>query len=171
MEAIESLNKAYLLTGGNIGNRVGYLNEAAREISLFCGRIRKLSSIYETAAWGKTDQQEFLNQAMLIETKLPAGELLEKILIIEEKLGRIRQQKYGARTIDIDILFYNSEVINEPALRVPHPEIQNRRFTLIPLNEIAPDFIHPLFSKNINQLLKDCGDKLDVKKITPEFEE
>jgi 2-amino-4-hydroxy-6-hydroxymethyldihydropteridine diphosphokinase len=171
MDPIESLNKAYLLTGGNIGNRAGYLQEAARQIDQTCGSILKSSSIYETAAWGKTDQQDFLNQAMLIETNLASIDLLEKILQIEKNLGRRREEKYGKRTIDIDILFYNREIINKPALQVPHPEMQNRRFTLVPLNEIAPEFIHPVFLKKIAELLKDCGDKLDVKKITREFEE
>jgi 2-amino-4-hydroxy-6-hydroxymethyldihydropteridine diphosphokinase len=171
MEPIESLNKAYLLTGGNIGNRVGYLQEAAWQIDRNCGPILQLSSIYETAPWGKTDQQDFLNQAMLIETRLASRDLLEKILEIEDNLGRLRKEKYGTRTIDIDILFYNREIINEPALQIPHPEMQNRRFTLVPMNEIAADYIHPIFLKKIAELLKDCGDKLDVKKITPQFEE
>ncbi len=164
MEIVQSINKAYLLTGGNIGNRADYLQDAAKNISQSCGKIIKESSIYETAAWGKTNQADFFNQAILIETTFTANELIKKILLVEEKLGRARNEKYGARTIDIDILFFNSEIINEPKLIIPHPEMQNRRFALTPMNEIAPEFIHPVLHKNINTLLKECADKLDVKK-------
>jgi 2-amino-4-hydroxy-6-hydroxymethyldihydropteridine diphosphokinase len=164
METVQSVNRAYLLTGGNMGNIAGYLQDAAKNISQTCGKIIKESSIYETAAWGKTDQPNFLNQAILIETTFAANELMKKILLIEEKLGRTRNEKYGARTIDIDILFFNSEIINEPKIIIPHPEIQNRRFALEPMNEIAAEFIHPVLHKNINTLLKECADKLDVKK-------
>lgn len=164
METVQSTNRAYLLTGGNIGNRAGYLEDAAKYISEFCGKILKKSSLYETEAWGKTNQANFFNQAILIETTFTADELMKKILLIEENLGRIRNDKYGARTIDIDILFFNDEIINEPKLIIPHPEIQNRRFALAPMNEIAPEFIHPVLLKNISELLKECADKLDVKK-------
>ena len=165
METFQSANRAYLLTGGNMGNRERYLEDAAKYISQSCGKILKESSIYETAAWGKTDQPNFLNQALLIETTFTADELMKRILLIEEKLERTRNEKYDARTIDIDILFFNNEIINEPKLIIPHPEIQNRRFALAPMNEIAPEFIHPVLHKNINTLLKECADKLDVKKI------
>jgi 2-amino-4-hydroxy-6-hydroxymethyldihydropteridine diphosphokinase len=165
METVQSANKAYLLTGGNMGNRTGYLHDASENISSSCGEILKKSSLYETAAWGKTNQPNFFNQVLLIETVLTAVELMKKILWIEEKMGRIRNEKYGARIIDIDILFFNDEIINSPQLIIPHPEIQNRRFALAPMNEIAAKFIHPILLKNISTLLKECGDKLDVKKI------
>jgi 2-amino-4-hydroxy-6-hydroxymethyldihydropteridine diphosphokinase len=165
MEMIRSANRAYLLTGGNMGNRAGYLHDASANISNFCGKICKESSIYETAAWGKTDQPNFFNQVLFIETALSADALMKKILLIEEKMGRIRNEKYGARIIDIDILFFNDEIINKPELKIPHPEIQNRRFVLAPMNEIAPYLIHPVLLKNISELLKECADKLDVKKI------
>jgi 2-amino-4-hydroxy-6-hydroxymethyldihydropteridine diphosphokinase len=165
MEMIQSVNSAYLLTGGNMGNRAGYLHDASADISRFCGKILRESSIYETAAWGKTNQPNFFNQVLLIETALSADELMKQILLIEEKMGRIRNEKYGARIIDIDILFFNDEIINTPILIIPHPEIQNRRFVLAPMNEIAPEFIHPVLLKNINNLLKECRDELNVKKI------
>ncbi|HLY71849.1 MAG TPA: 2-amino-4-hydroxy-6-hydroxymethyldihydropteridine diphosphokinase [Puia sp.] len=165
MEMVQSANKSYLLTGGNMGNRAGYLRDASVNISFFCGKILRQSSLYETQAWGKTNQPNFFNQVLLIETTLCAVELMKKILLIEEKMGRTRNEKYGSRIIDIDILFFNDEMINKPQLVVPHPEIQNRRFALAPMNEIAPDFIHPVLLKNISTLLKECGDKLGVKKI------
>jgi 2-amino-4-hydroxy-6-hydroxymethyldihydropteridine diphosphokinase len=164
MEMIRSANRAYLLTGGNMGNRAGYLHDASVNISSSCGEILKKSAMYETAAWGKTDQPNFFNQVLFIETVLSADDLMKQILLTEEKMGRIRNEKYGVRIIDIDILFFNDEIINTPNLIIPHPEIQNRRFALAPMNEIAPEFIHPIFLKNISTLLKECGDKLDVKK-------
>ncbi len=165
METIQFTNKAYLLTGGNMGDRMGNLMAAKKNIEIFCGNIVKDSSIYETEAWGKTDQRNFLNQVLLIETKLTPASLMKEILLIEGRMGRQRKEKYGERTIDIDILFFNNNIINEEDLIIPHPEIQNRRFVLEPMNEIAPEFIHPVFSKKISALLKECGDNLGVKKI------
>jgi len=123
------------------------------------------SSLYESAAWGKTDQPDFLNQTLLLQTGLTAQNLMRTILDIEEKMGRKRIQQYGPRTIDIDILFFNEEIIDEPSLVIPHPQIQNRRFTLVPMDELAPGLIHPVLHKSIHQLLQECTDPLDVKKI------
>jgi 2-amino-4-hydroxy-6-hydroxymethyldihydropteridine diphosphokinase len=159
------MNKAYLLIGGNEGNRFFYLKQALLQIERFCGEIVQQSSLYETAAWGKTDQPAFLNQVLLVHTRLDASELMAAILQVEETLGRKRIEKYGSRTIDIDILFFNNEIINQPQLQIPHQEIQNRRFALEPMNEIAPGLLHPVLHKTIQQLLLECGDKLDVKKI------
>jgi 2-amino-4-hydroxy-6-hydroxymethyldihydropteridine diphosphokinase len=156
------MNKAYLLIGGNMGDRVQNLGRAAQLLSGL-GIVKALSGLYETEAWGKTDQPAFLNQAVLLETPLTARELLQAVLGIEEKLGRKRELKYGPRIIDIDILFYNLHIIDEPGLSIPHPEIQNRRFALEPMNEIAGEFKHPILKKSIATLLKDCPDKLDVK--------
>jgi 2-amino-4-hydroxy-6-hydroxymethyldihydropteridine diphosphokinase len=166
MEAMQSTNKAYLLTGGNMGNRAGHLRDAADRISHSFGKIIIESSVYETEPWGKTNQRSFLNQVLFIETQLSAPEVMKSILSLEEKMGRIRSEKYGARIIDIDILFFNQEIIYAAGLTIPHPEIQNRRFALAPMNEIAPEFVHPVFLKSINTLLKDCEDKLKVKKIS-----
>src|SRR6201995_4333385 len=109
MEAGQSINNAYLLTGGNIGNSGQHLKQAAEYIERHCGKILRASSIYETEPWGKTDQRNYLNQVLMIETKLSAVELIKMILLIEEKMGRKRSEKYGARIIDIDILFFNEE--------------------------------------------------------------
>jgi 2-amino-4-hydroxy-6-hydroxymethyldihydropteridine diphosphokinase len=157
------MNKAYLLIGGNMGNRVQNLGRAVQLLGGI-GIVKALSGLYETEAWGKTDQPAFLNQAVLLETPLKARELLQAVLAIEEKLGRKREVKYGPRIIDIDILFYNRHIIDEPGLAVPHPEIQNRRFALEPMHEIADEFVHPVLKKSITTLLKECPDKLDVKR-------
>jgi len=159
------MTEVYLSTGGNIGNRLNYLSKAKKEIQKRCGHILQQSSIYETGAWGMENQKSFLNQVLKIETMLEPEQILKSILQIEEELGRKRQLKYGPRTIDIDILFFNDEVINLQGLKIPHPQMQNRRFVLVPLNEIAPDKIHPVFKKNVSQLLAECADPLTVNKL------
>jgi 2-amino-4-hydroxy-6-hydroxymethyldihydropteridine diphosphokinase len=159
------MNKAYLLTGGNTGDRIYYLETAKQLISQHCGEILKSSPIYETAAWGMTDQQDFLNQVLFIETKFEAPLLMERILELEHLMGRVRHEKYGPRKIDIDILFFNDEVIQTSSLIVPHPALQNRRFVLEPLNDIAPELMHPVLKKTVHQLLIECPDKLPVKKL------
>ena len=158
------MNKAYLLTGGNIGDRSAFLLQARELLALHCGEISAESSFYETAAWGNTDQPAFLNQALELKTKLNARQLIRKILKIEKLMGRVRKEKYGPRNIDIDILLYNDEIHDIPFLKVPHPEMQNRRFVLLPLAEIAPGIIHPVLKKSITELLDDCTDGLGVKK-------
>ena len=159
------MNKTYLLTGGNLGNRLAFLSQAKELLSEYCGVITAASSFYETAAWGNTNQAAFLNQALEITTTLNARQLIRKILKIEKLMGRIRKEKYGPRNIDIDILLYNDEVHEMPFLKIPHPEMQNRRFALLPLAEIAPGLIHPVFKKSIMELLDDCTDGLEVNKI------
>jgi len=159
------MNHAWLLTGGNLGNREQNLAKARELINMNCGSIIKSSSLYETAAWGKTDQPAFLNQALEIQTSLTARQLMQCILEAEKMMGRIRKEKYGPRIIDIDILLYNNEKHNYSFLKLPHPEMHNRRFALLPLAEIAPDIVHPVFDKTITELLNESEDKLEVKKI------
>lgn len=159
------MNVAYLLIGGNIDNRLHYLQTAFAAIEESCGTIVNASSIYETAAWGKQDQQNFLNQALELQTELPAHELLDHLLAIEEKIGRVREVKYGPRIIDIDILLFNDDAIDTRHLIVPHPELPNRRFALQPLADIAANRLHPISGKTINQLLKECKDPLSVDKF------
>lgn len=161
-----NMNIAYLLIGGNMGDRESFLSGARGRINKRCGAILKQSSVYQTAAWGLENQEAFLNQALEIETHLTADELLKTILSIEEALGRKRELKYGPRIIDIDILLFNDEVIHCEGLTIPHPQMQNRRFVLAPLNEIAANVLHPVFDKTVARLLKDCPDKLPVQKIT-----
>ncbi len=159
------MNKIFLITGGNIGDRKKNLETAAALIEKEIGSIINSSKIYETDAWGITEQAAFYNQIHLIETEFSAKEVLDKILNIEEKMGRVRTIKNAARIIDIDILFFNDEIINEPNLIVPHPQIINRRFVLMPLNELAPKMIHPVYQKSINELLQLCTDELRATPI------
>ena len=155
----------YLLLGSNLGDSVKYLADASSLIGLRLGSILAKSSLYRTASWGKHDQPDFINQVIVVETSLEAEEMMQTILIIEEEMGRVRTKKNAARTIDIDILFFNKEIIKSISLVIPHPFIRDRRFVLVPLNELSARFIHPVLKKSIQQLLKQCPDKLDVKRI------
>lgn len=160
------MNTTYLLTGGNLGNREENLARARQLIIEQCGTIVAASSLYETAAWGNADQPAFLNQALAVNTLLNAKQLIRRILKIEKQLGRIREEKYGPRIIDIDILLFNNEKHNYHFLKIPHPEMQNRRFALLPLAEIIPEILHPVLNKTILQLLTDCPDELSVTKYS-----
>lgn len=156
------MNKAYLLIGGNTGDRKRYLKQAIAAIQQKAGTVVCCSRLYETAAWGKTDQPAFLNQCLLLETLLEPEPLLDCILQIESQLGRIRSEKYGPRTIDIDILLFNHLILESPRLRLPHPELPNRRFALAPLQELAPHYKHPVLQQTITGLLNTCSDPLPV---------
>ncbi len=160
------MSTAYLLIGGNIGDRFLYLNDAKKLIETQCGTIIQKSSVYETAAWGITEQPKFLNQVLVLSTTLNPQALLQTLLSIEEKMGRIRNIKLGPRTIDIDILLIDDLVIQTKNLTVPHPALSQRRFALIPLDEVASTIIHAVENKSIHQLLQDCTDVLDVQKIS-----
>lgn len=159
------MNGIYLGIGGNKGNRAQYISRARDFITNEIGNIAALSAIYQTAAWGNTEQQDFYNQVLFVKTKLSAKDALKKCLEIEVKLGRERKYKWSSRTIDIDILFFNRDIINSKNLKVPHPHLHERNFVLFPLNEIAPHYIHPVFRKKIFTLLKNSPDKLPVKKV------
>lgn len=167
MDPINELvvNEAFLITGGNLGLRTEHLHRAASDIADICGPILKASGIYETMAWGYTHQPDFYNQVLQIKTHLDAFELLHTILEIEKKMGRERLIKMGPRIIDIDILFFNDDIINTKTLQIPHPRIAERKFVLEPLVEIAPQFIHPIFKQTISALLNICTDELAVHKI------
>jgi 2-amino-4-hydroxy-6-hydroxymethyldihydropteridine diphosphokinase len=159
------MNKAYLLTGGNMGNREETLGRARVLIEQYAGSILRVSSFYETEAWGKTDQPAFLNQALEIKTVLKPHDLLRELLHIESICGRKREEKYGPRILDIDILLVGNTVVNDDSLVIPHPEMAKRRFALVPLTEIAPFLIHPVLGKTISQLLEECPDTLNVVKV------
>lgn len=148
-----------------MGNSKASLSKAVVQIGKYIGKVIRKSGLYSTAAWGNTNQPDFLNQVIIVETKLSAPQTMQSILAIEEKMGRIRTIKNAPRIIDIDILFFNKEIINQPQLTVPHPQIQNRRFVLVPLNQLSPNFKHPLLNKTVHQLLINCRDKLNVKKF------
>lgn len=158
------MNTAYLLIGGNVGDRAANLQTALRRIAETCGTITSTSSLYETAAWGNTNQPSFYNQAVVVNSPLSPEALMDQLLDIELEMGRIRTQKYDPRTIDLDILMIDDLVLNTEKLTIPHPQMHNRRFALLPLIEVAPTLIHPLFDQSIEVLLQNCPDTLDVQK-------
>ena len=159
------MHKAYILLGSNMGKRKEFLARAKKWMGAEAGIILEESSIYETAAWGNTDQQAFLNQVIILQTKHLPDELMQTLLHIEQQLGRIRTQKFGPRTIDLDILFYDGLVIKTKLVTIPHPAIQERRFVLVPLAELSPRKIHPVYRQSIAKLLQNCTDELAVKKL------
>lgn len=159
------MDVAYLLIGGNMGDRVMLLRDAVQAISIHCGKIEAKSHVYETAAWGLQEQPKFLNQALKISTMLPPFDLLHFVLKVEQSLGRVREKKFGPRTIDIDILLYNDLQLNSPRLIIPHPALPERRFALVCLNDIAADVVHPVLQKKISALLLGCTDNLPVDKL------
>lgn len=161
--------RTFLLLGSNIGDRLQHLEDACTLLMKGNGKnedgfkITSRSSVYETAAWGKIEQDDYLNQVLELEINLPPASLLGITSSIETKLGRVRKKIWEPRIIDIDILFYGDEIIREEKLIVPHPHLQNRRFALTPMAEIAPDFLHPVLKKDIKTLLQDCQDPLWVR--------
>ncbi|MFT2010653.1 2-amino-4-hydroxy-6-hydroxymethyldihydropteridine diphosphokinase [Pontibacter sp. 13R65] len=156
------MSSLYLLLGGNLGNRETFLQQARERLAAAVGSITACSKLYETAAWGKTDQPAFLNQVLALQTNLLPEQVLHRIQGIELDLGRERIEHWGARVIDIDILFYNDLVLQTQRLTIPHPQLQNRRFTLMPLAEIAPNLVHPVLQQTIAKLLVICDDPLKV---------
>jgi 2-amino-4-hydroxy-6-hydroxymethyldihydropteridine diphosphokinase len=159
------MNRAYLVIGGNLGEREQHLATARGLIAAQCGQLVATSALYETAPWGNNDQPAFLNQALELATTLNARQLIRRLLKVEKLMGRIREEKYGPRLIDIDIILFNDEKHNYHFLKLPHPEMQNRRFVLEPLAEIAAAIVHPVLKKTIAELLEECPDTLPVKKI------
>jgi 2-amino-4-hydroxy-6-hydroxymethyldihydropteridine diphosphokinase len=159
------MNKAILLIGGNLGDRTAHLQQAVEQISAKIGNVEKTSALYETAAWGHVEQPDYLNQGLLVTTTMDAETLLHSVLELERQIGRVRQEKWGARVIDIDIIFFNNDVFNLPDLKVPHPRMQFRNFVLVPLAEIIPDWQHPILHKNVRALLEACTDTLPARKF------
>lgn len=162
----EKMPESYLSLGSNIGNRKFYLERAEKLILQEIGTVLKKSSLYETEPWGFHHPVNFYNKALHIKTDLLPEELLSRCLSIEKQLGRQRENnKYEARCIDIDILFYDNQIIDAENLKIPHPYLHIRKFVLEPLNEIASEFVHPLLNKEIHQLLNECVDRRNVIRI------
>lgn len=157
--------EALLLLGSNEGDRHENLLKARGAIRALPAELMKVSSIYETAAWGITEQENFLNQALRIKCELQPEFLMERLLDIEKQLGRQRTIRWGKRIIDIDILFIGDRIIRQERLTVPHPRLTERRFALVPLAEIEGEFVHPILQKNVFTLLQECPDNLPVTKL------
>lgn len=162
-----TVHTAWLHTGSNMGDRAENLRAALAHIGQSAGRVLQSSSVYQTQAWGLTEQPDFLNQVVQIATTLSPQTLLEAALLIEKSMGRERREKWGSRVIDIDILFYDDAVLHEENLHIPHPQLHLRNFVLAPLCEIAPDLVHPELNKNIRQLLLESPDSLTTETYTP----
>lgn len=157
------MNVVFLGLGGNLGDRIKNLNSVISDIHQDCGEIIKQSSIYETEAWGSTSQKKYLNMVVKLNTRLSPQELIKKTGAIEQKLGRKRNNDQNSdRSIDIDILFFNNDILSFNDLQIPHPRLHLRKFVLIPLAEIESKLIHPLLKKNITDLLNSCSDTLRV---------
>jgi 2-amino-4-hydroxy-6-hydroxymethyldihydropteridine diphosphokinase len=160
------MNKVYLLLGSNLSDPLIQIKKAHTYIRKKIGSITRQSKLYQTAPWGSKDQPDFLNQVIVIKTRSGPEEIMESILAIEKEMGRIRTKKNAPRIIDIDILFYNKRIIHSSNLTIPHASLHKRMFVLVPLNELSPLLIHPVLNKSVHTLLKECGDKLSVKKIS-----
>jgi 2-amino-4-hydroxy-6-hydroxymethyldihydropteridine diphosphokinase len=160
---------AFLGLGSNRGIRRQLLEEATWMISARIGTIVSQSSVYESEPWGFRDETPFLNMVVEIATFLEPEEILAEIMVIEDGLGRVRDpksgQRYSPRKMDIDILFYDQAVIETETLVIPHLHVQERRFVLVPLCEIAPYFVHPVFGQTMERLLRACTDKSPVRKV------
>ena len=155
----------FLLIGTNLGNRRQNLEQAIDLLDSDSVQVQQRSYIYKTAAWGKQDQPEFYNQVIEVATTLSPQGLLRYILSKEQQMGRIRVEKWGERVIDIDILLYGDFVLESPSLSIPHPQLPFRRFSLVPLADLAPFQKHPVTGKTITQMLEECPDPLKVTRL------
>lgn len=160
------LHTTYLCLGTNLGNKKINLNLTIKHIVKCCGTLTGKSSVYVSSAWGYESENEFYNQCLKIETHFTPDELIDRLLSIEEDMGRVREsQTYKDRMMDIDVLFYDDLIIQSEKLIVPHPRIEERQFVLAPMNELAPKLIHPQTKKTMSVLLEECKDKGVARKL------
>lgn len=165
------MNNVVILLGGNLGRPIENFIKSKQQISEAIGAITNESSIYESSAWGFEAKELFLNQVIIVESNLKPFELLKATQNIEQSIGRKNKTidlEYSSRLIDIDILFYNDDIIQQPNLSIPHPRLHLRNFTLEPLNEILPNFVHPILKKEISTLLRNSPDQAECKKLNHE---
>lgn len=159
------MNGVYLITGSNVGNAVDHLKKAEEFIRTEIGEVVAASSLYSTEPWGNKNQPAFVNQVLKVNTQLEAYALLHHLLDIEQRMGRVRKEKWEPRIIDIDILFFNNAIIQESDLTIPHPHLHERRFVLEPLVELCPEYRHPVLHKTVSLLLQECKDTGLVDKM------
>jgi 2-amino-4-hydroxy-6-hydroxymethyldihydropteridine pyrophosphokinase len=160
------MKRVYLGIGTNLGDREKNLEQALDKIAEVIGIIASRSSVYETEPWGFQSSDKFLNMVIGVDTNLKPSGLLGRLLMIESLLGRLRDGKqYSSRIIDIDILLYGRQKVDTISLKIPHPRMHQRNFVLIPLCEIAPRIVHPVFGKTMTELLKECEDAGKIKKL------
>ena len=160
------MERCYILFGSNMGDKDMLFADACVLIKKRCGRVKRISSAYLTEPWGFETDEWFLNRVIAVDTELAPEEMMQKLLEIEAELGRVRhpeQEGYASRPIDLDILYFGGQIINTPTLQVPHPRLHLRRFALVPLCELIPDFVHPVFNKSQRELLEECPDQSEVE--------
>lgn len=158
------MNEVFLGLGTNLGDRSKNLNDAVSGINEHIGKVVEISSVYETEPWGFKSESQFLNIVIKVETRLNPAAVLKEILRIELLLGRVRtENQYSSRIIDIDILFFDDQVIDSGDLKVPHPKLQERKFVLVPLCELEPEMVHPALNKTMASLLEACEDRSEVR--------
>ena len=162
------MERCFILFGSNMGDKNKIYVQACLLINNRCGRIVAQSSAYESEPWGFEAKEWFLNRLIVVETELEPEAMLHQLLDIEAELGRVRHPEtggYTSRTADLDILYYGSRIVLTDNLTIPHPRLHQRRFALLPLCEVAPEFVHPAFNMTQTELLKRCFDFSEVRKI------
>ena len=160
--------KSFIGLGSNLGEREAMIRQALEEITRLPGtQLLRASSLYDTEPVGEVDQPNFLNAVAALDTSLTARQLMWNLQLIEKRLGRVRSQKWGPRTIDLDLLFFKDQQLETEFLTLPHPRMALRRFVLVPLNELAPGLVHPVLGKSISELLAQTKDRSTVTRWTP----